>query len=374
MLQKKLEDCNSSIDPIHSQLIDDKSNKSQRIEQHYAINDENTEVLINSDNEEEFSSSELSDDEEEEEEEENMSSENSFQKGKIIFKKKKILINIIQALNQCNCPINLHNLLNTTQNVSVTFNQPESLVEVIQMNNDHMIAQAMAVLAAKYRPTKPFDSPPTESEILSFVGPCPLYSLASSFGLDMHHGLSHFPCRDIFVGGRGHISTRPLWQHLTSSHNLNLSSSSLLISHILLHDYSLPSPILFNSHNTKNILRTTPRYSLIKKCPLTTYGVYGIRYEHGTRLCSGYTYNTNIYLHLISFHKMTHNASLCLSRAIAFNDKQFKFECNEMIVNESIKCPLLKSCQIKKTPRLIHHQCHLFKKFIKKKPVKNILK
>ncbi|CAF4016621.1 unnamed protein product [Rotaria sp. Silwood2] len=82
MLQKKLEDCNSSIDPIHSQLIDDKSNKSQRIEQHYAINDENTEVLINSDNEEEFSSSELSDDEEEEEEEENMSSENSFQKGK----------------------------------------------------------------------------------------------------------------------------------------------------------------------------------------------------------------------------------------------------------------------------------------------------
>ncbi|CAF0866676.1 unnamed protein product [Rotaria sp. Silwood1] len=369
MLENNFENCNSSIDPSHSQFINNKSNKSQKVEQHCIINDENTEVIIDSENEEEFSSSELSEDEEEEEENdddnevENMSSENNFQKG-----------NIIQSLNQCNCPPNLHNLFNTTQNVNVTFYQPESVVEVMQMNNDHLITQTMAALAAKYRPTKSIDSPPTESEILSFIGPCPLYSLSSSFGLDMHHGLSHFPCRDIFVDDRNHIPSRPLWQHLTSSHNLNLSSSSLLISHLLLHGYSLPCPILFNSHNTKNILRTTPRYSLIKKCPLTTYGVYGIQYEHGTRLCSGYTYNTNIYSHLISFHKMTHNASLCLSRAIAFHDKQFKFKFDEIIVSESRKCPVLKLCQIKESSRVNHHQCHhLLKKVIKKKPVKNIL-
>ncbi|CAF1247082.1 unnamed protein product [Rotaria sordida] len=364
MHQKKLEDCNLSIGSIHSQLINDKSNKLQRIEQHCIINNENNEVVIDSENEEEFSSSGVSEDEEEEDEEEqeeNMSTENSFQQN-----------NIIQSMNQCNCSINLHNLLNTTQNVTITFNQPESALEIIQMNHDQMFAQTMAALAAKYQPTKSINSPATENDILSFVGPCPLYSLASSFGLDMHHGLSHFPCRDVYVGDRNHISIRPLWQHLTSSHNLNLSSSSLLISHILLHGYSSSSPILFNSHNTKNILRTTPRYSLIKKCPLTTYGVYGIQYEHGTRLCSGYTYNTNIYLHLTSFHKMTHNASLRLSRAIAFNDKQFKFEFNEIIVNEHRKYSLVKSCQIKKSSRLIHHQCHPLKKFIKKKPVKNI--
>ncbi len=212
----------------------------------------------------------------------------------------------------------------------------------------------------------------TENEILSFVGPCPLYSLASSFGLDMHHGLSYFPCRDVLANGGGHIPAPPLWQHLTSYHNLNLSSLSILISHLIFHGYSSPSPILFNSNNTKNILRTTPRYSLMKKCPLTNYGIYGIQFEHGTRLCSGYTYNTNIYSHLISFHKMTHDASLRLSRAIAFNDKKFQFQFNEIIVNEYIKCPLLKLCQIRKTPRLRNNQCHLFKKILEKTPVKNI--
>jgi hypothetical protein len=217
---------------------------------------------------------------------------------------------------------------------------------------------------------------PTEHEILSFVGPCPLYSLASSFGLDMHHGLSYFPCRDVLANGGGHLPALPLWRHFTSYHNLNLSSSSRLIIHLLLHGYSSPNPILFHSTNTKNILRTTPRYSLMKKCPLTHYGVYGIQFEHGTRLCSGYTYNSNIYSHLISFHKMTHDAALRLSRAIAFYDKEFKFEFNEIIVNESIKCPLLTICQIRKTSqfkhRHHHHQCHLLKKILRTKPMKNI--
>ena len=185
----------------------------------------------------------------------------------------------------------------------------------------------------------------------------------------MHHGLSFFPCRDILAGGGGHLPTSPLWQHFTSCHNLNLSSSSILISHLLLHGYSSPSPKLFN---TTNILRTTPRYSLFKKCPLTHYGAYGIQYEHGTRLCSGFTRNTNIYSHLTSFHKMTHDASLRLSRAIAFNDRQFKFELNEIIVTEYIQYPPLKVCQIRKKARLIHNnQCHLSRKILKEKPVKN---
>jgi hypothetical protein len=188
----------------------------------------------------------------------------------------------------------------------------------------------------------------------------------------MHHGLSHFPCRDVLANGGGHHSAPPLWQHFTSYHNLNLSSSSLLISHLLVHGYSTPSSILFKSTDTKNILRTTPRYSLVKKCPLTNYGVYGIRYEHGTRLCSGYTYNTNIYSHLISFHKMTHDAALRLSRAIAFYDKQFKFESNEIIVNESIQYPILKICQIRTNHRFRNHQYHLFKKIVRTKPVKTI--
>lgn len=188
----------------------------------------------------------------------------------------------------------------------------------------------------------------------------------------MHHGLSYFPCRDILAKGVIHNPVPPLWQHLTSYHNLNLSSSSLLISHLLLHGYSSSTPILFNSNNTKNILRTTPRYSLMKKCPLTRYGVYGIEFEHGARLCSGYTYNTNIYSHLISFHKMTHDASLRLSRAIAFNDRQFQFQFNEIIVNEYIKCPLIKLCQIKTNSQFKINQCHLNNKNIQKKPVKII--
>lgn len=131
--------------------------------------------------------------------------------------------------------------------------------------------------------------------------------------------------------------------------------------------------MLFNSHNTNHILRTTPRYSLIKRCPLTTYDVYGIQFQHGTRLCSGFTYNTNIYSHLISFHKMTHDASLQLSRAIAFNDKNFKFAANEVIISDYVKFPSLKSSQVRKNCRFVHNQCHAFKKSSKKKPVKNIL-
>jgi hypothetical protein len=34
MHQNNLKDCNSSIDPIRSRLIDENSNKSQMIEQH----------------------------------------------------------------------------------------------------------------------------------------------------------------------------------------------------------------------------------------------------------------------------------------------------------------------------------------------------
>jgi hypothetical protein len=67
---------------------------------------------------------------------------------------------------------------------------------------------------------------------------------------------------------------------------------------------------------------------------------------------------------------MTHDASLRLSRAIAFNDRQFKFELNEIIVTEYIQYPPLKVCQIREKVRLIHNnQCHLSKK-IKTKPVK----
>ncbi len=188
----------------------------------------------------------------------------------------------------------------------------------------------------------------------------------------MHHGLSYFPCRDVLANGGGHTSASPLWQHFTSYHNLNLSSSSLLISHLLLHGYSSPSPNLFPSTDTTNILRTTPRYSLVKKCPLTHYGVYGIQFDHGTRLCSGYTYNTNIYSHLISFHKMTHDASLRLARAIAFNDRHFQFNLHEIIVNETVKGPRLKLYQIRQTPRVINHQYHLFKRILPKKPVKKL--
>ncbi len=49
------------------------------------IKDENTQVLIDTDNEEEFTSSGVSEDDDEEEEEENMSSENNLEEGKIRF-------------------------------------------------------------------------------------------------------------------------------------------------------------------------------------------------------------------------------------------------------------------------------------------------
>ena len=52
------------------------------------INDENTQVLTDTDNEEEFTSSGVSEDDEvevEDDEEENMSSENHFEEGKILF-------------------------------------------------------------------------------------------------------------------------------------------------------------------------------------------------------------------------------------------------------------------------------------------------
>ena len=169
----------------------------------------------------------------------------------------------------------------------------------------------------------------------------------------MHHGLSYFPCRDVLVdgGGGGPFPASLLWIHLTAYHNLNLSSSSLIISHLLLHGYSSPNPILFSSTERENLLRTTPRFSLVRKCPLTTYGVYGIQYEHGARLCSGFTYNTNIYIHLISFHNMTDAAALRLSRAIAFYDRQFKFQSKEIIVSERVQYPLVNKCQIKKRIR-----------------------
>ena len=147
----------------------------------------------------------------------------------------------------------------------------------------------------------------------------------------MHHGLLNFPCRHILAAGS---ATRPvpLWQHLTSFHNLNLSSTSLLICHLLLHGYSLPSNVvLFNK--CQSILRSTPRLTFSKACPLTRYGVCGVRYAHGARLCSGYTLNTNLYTHLISFHRMTNEAALRLARAIAFHDRQFRFQPSEVIVD-----------------------------------------
>ncbi|CAF1686269.1 unnamed protein product [Rotaria magnacalcarata] len=363
MYLENSKDCNSSTDSTHTPLIDDTSNKFQRMEQDSSTNDENTQILIDSNNDEDLSSSEANEEEEEEkdnEDEENSPAGNYFEKN-----------TILQSLNQSNCSNTLNNLLSRTPNANVTFNQSENIVETIQMNNDSMHAQTMTILAAKYQPTKSINHTPSRSEILSFIGPCPLYSLASSFGLDMYHGHSNFPCRDIFAGGRGSKLGSPLWQHLTLSHNLNLSSSSIIISRLLLHGYSSPSPILFNSQTIKNVLRTTPRYSLIKRCPLTNYGVYGIHCEHGARLCSGYTYNTNIFSHLISFHKMTNNASLRLSRAIAFNNKQFKFEFNETIVSEYVKCPLQKPCQVKRISRPINYKFHLCKKIIQNKPVKN---
>ncbi|CAF1192376.1 unnamed protein product [Adineta steineri] len=356
MHQKNLKDSNLSKDPIHSRLIGENSKKFQTIEQDITIDNENTQILIDTDNDEEFTSSGVSEDEEEdgeeEEEDENMLTENSIEEA-----------NLLQPLNQCT---HQNNLSNTNQNIHIK--------ETIQINNDHIIAQTMAILASKHRHERSTNSPPTENEILLFIGPCPLYSLASSFGLDMHHGLTHFPCRDVLANGGGHLSARPLWQHLTSLHNLNLSSSCLLISHLILHGYSIPTPIIFNSNHTNNILRTTPRYSLYKICPLTKYGVYGIQFEHGTRLCGGYTCNTNIYSHLISFHKMTHDASLRLSRAIAFNDERFQFEFNEIIVNEYINTSLMKSSrQLRKQSRLISDGCDLMKKkSIKKNPVKKI--
>jgi len=60
--------------------------ESQFVFIYLVINDENTQVLIDTDNEEEFTSSGVSeDDDEEEEEEENMSSENNLEEGKILF-------------------------------------------------------------------------------------------------------------------------------------------------------------------------------------------------------------------------------------------------------------------------------------------------
>ncbi|CAF0960464.1 unnamed protein product [Adineta ricciae] len=346
MHQKKSKD---STDLIRIHLLDDNSTKPHLVEEPTIENDENTQPLPDTNNEEDFTSNGLSDEDDEDldDEDENMSSD-SFEGG-----------NVLQPINQSVQQHHLNNLLNTNPNINITYIHTENIMEITQMTNDHIIAQTMAVLAAKHRHEKPTNIPPSESRILSFVGPCPLYSLASSFGLDMHHGLSNFPCRDVLANGEGHHPAPPLWQHLTSSHNLNLYSSSLLITDLLLHGYSSPGRILFSSTSAQPILRTTPRYSLIKRCPLTKYGVYGIQYKHGTRLCSGYTCNTNIYLHLISFHKMTHDASLRLSRAIAFHDKQFIFNSDEILVSEFCK-----------SPRFLNNPCRLLKKISKKKPVK----
>lgn len=159
----------------------------------------------------------------------------------------------------------------------------------------------------------------------------------------MYHGLSNFPCRHVLVGGTvTHHFTPPLWQHLTSFHNLNFPSASRILSHLLLHGYSIPSEQLFPNDHRRTVLRTTPRYTLMKVCPLTRYGVYGIVYEHGARLCSGYTLNTNIYTHLISFHQMTDQAALSLSRAIAFHEKNFQFHPNDVIVRNPVNIVSLK--------------------------------
>ena len=206
-----------------------------------------------------------------------------------------------------------------------------------------------------------FFSQPSENEILNFIGPCPLYSLESSFGLDMYHNLSNFPCRHILAGGGGgggHHLTCPLWQHLTSFHNLNFPSASQIVRFLLLRGYSIATEKLFTIEHRRTVLRTTPRYTLMKTCPLTRYGVYGIRFEHGTRLCSGFTFNTNLFTHLLSFHQMTDQAALNLSRAIGFHEKNFRFHPTDIIIRKPLKTFLIK------------HRMLIKKKSKKKKPVK----
>ena len=190
----------------------------------------------------------------------------------------------------------------------------------------------------------------------------------------MHHGLSNFPCRDILADGGGGggggsdiLPLTPLWFHLTAYHNLNFPSSSLIISHLFRSGYSLPSSILFSRTQSTDLLRTTPRHCFTKKCPLTTYGVFGIECSHRTRLCSGFTYNTNIYVHLISFHKMTDDAARRLSRAIAFHDRQFQFQSNEIIVNDHVEIPFVNKCQITRRTRK-----RLFRKILRIRPVTTI--
>lgn len=184
--------------------------------------------------------------------------------------------------------------------------------------------------------------------MISFVGPCPLYSLESSFGLDMYHGLLNFPCRHVLAGGGGHHLTLPLWQHLTSFHNLNFPSASQIVRSLLLHGYAIPTEKFFTTDHRRSVLRTTPRSVLIKTCPLTRYGAYGVRYEHGARLCSGFTFNTNIYTHLTSFHQMTDQAALTLSRAVAFHEKNFHFHPTETIVRHPMKTFVIERRPLKK--------------------------
>ena len=84
-----------------------------------------------------------------------------------------------------------------------------------------------------------------------------------------------------------------------------------IVFHLLDHDHSVSTSNLFDFKDFGMVLRTTTRFNSTKTCPLTYYNVYGIGYEYGACLCSGYTFNTNVYFHLISFHKMTEQAVLC---------------------------------------------------------------
>lgn len=169
-------------------------------------------------------------------------------------------------------------------------------------------------------------------DILSWIGPCPLYSFASSYGLDMHHGLSNFPCRDLHFYSEDCLENEVLWKHLTNHHNMNINSASRIIRRLVSDGYKSETENLFGNVASTCVLRTTQRFSLTKSCPLTYYGAYGVYLEHGARLCSGVTLNKNIYLHLLSFHRMTNRAALRLSRAVALRDQHFRFKRNETIV------------------------------------------
>jgi hypothetical protein len=131
MSKKTSEDCRSSRDPCCSRT-----------------NDENTQILIDSDNEDEFTSSGISEDEEEED-------DGDYEEGELklcfCFRMKinqieNILGNILQPINQ------------SDHRNNIDFIQVAGMIEVTQMNNDHLLAQTMAVLAAKHQHTRSTNS------------------------------------------------------------------------------------------------------------------------------------------------------------------------------------------------------------------------